>query len=134
MTRTVLLLNYLVFGTEPTTNLRQKLHHAPHRAFNGITYMFIVTLGYLSYADPPDWVNDEGRTELEHLAGSSYINRGSLNKLNEIFALVDMTRDLLDLVVEGPEGDSVYAAYQDDADDGSVTDDEEMEARMLEGS
>ncbi|KZP18692.1 hypothetical protein FIBSPDRAFT_828969 [Athelia psychrophila] len=114
MTRTVLLLNYLVFCTEPTANLRQKLHHAPHRAFNGITYMFIVTLGYLSYADPPDWVNDEGRAELEHLA--------------------DMTRDLLDLVVEGPEGDSVYAAYQDDADDGSVTDDEEIEARMLEGS
>lgn len=72
MTRTVLLLNYLVFGTDPTTNLRQKLHHAPHRSFNGITYMFIVTLGYLSYADPPDWINDEGRAELEHLSGLFY--------------------------------------------------------------
>ena len=45
-----------------------------------------------------------------------------------------MTRDLLDLVVEGPEGDSVYAAYQDDAEEGSITDDEEMEARMLEAN
>lgn len=24
-----------------------------------------------------------------------------------------MARDLLDLVIDGPEGDSVYAAYQD---------------------
>ena len=72
MTRTVLLLNYLVFGTDPTTNLRQKLHHAPHRAFNGITYMFIVTLGYLSYADPPDWIDEDGRAELEHLSGLFY--------------------------------------------------------------
>lgn len=43
-----------------------------------------------------------------------------------------MARDLLDLVVEGPEGDSIYAAYQSDVDDGSVTDDEEMEARLLD--
>lgn len=45
-----------------------------------------------------------------------------------------MARDLLDLVVEGPEGDSVYSAYQDDVEDESVTDDEEMEARILEAS
>lgn len=45
-----------------------------------------------------------------------------------------MARDLLDLVVEGPESDSVYAAYQSDVEDGSVTDDEEMEARLLEAN
>jgi hypothetical protein len=45
-----------------------------------------------------------------------------------------MARDLLDLVVEGPEGDSVYAAYQNDVDEGSVTDDEEMEARLLDSN
>jgi hypothetical protein len=45
-----------------------------------------------------------------------------------------MARDLLDLVVEGPEGDSVYAAYQSDVDEGSVTDDEEMEARLLDSN
>jgi hypothetical protein len=42
-----------------------------------------------------------------------------------------MARDLLDLVVEGPEGDSIYEAYQSDTDEGNVTDDEEMEARLL---
>jgi hypothetical protein len=45
-----------------------------------------------------------------------------------------MARDLLDLVVEGPEGDSVYGAYQSDTDEGSVTDDEEMEARLLDAN
>jgi hypothetical protein len=45
-----------------------------------------------------------------------------------------MASDLLDLVVEGPESDSVYAAYQSDADDASVTDDEEMEARLLDAN
>jgi hypothetical protein len=45
-----------------------------------------------------------------------------------------MARGLLDLVVEGPESDSVYAAYQSDTDNGSVTDDEEMEARLLDAN
>lgn len=70
MSRTVVLLNYLAFGTEPTSNLRQKLHHAPHRLFNGITHVFIVTLGSLSYADPPAWISDEGKAELEQLVGT----------------------------------------------------------------
>jgi hypothetical protein len=45
-----------------------------------------------------------------------------------------MARNLLDLVVEGPEGDSVYAAYQSELDEGSITDDEEMEARLLDAN
>lgn len=45
-----------------------------------------------------------------------------------------MARNLLDLVVEGPEGDSVYAAYQSDPDEGSITDDEEIEARLLDSN
>jgi hypothetical protein len=69
ISRTVVLLNYLVFSTEPTSNLRQKLHHAPHRQFNGITYMFIVTFGTLSYADPPEWIGDNDKNELEHITG-----------------------------------------------------------------
>ena len=38
-----------------------------------------------------------------------------------------MARDLLDQVVEGPEGDFVWAAYQDNVEQESI-DDEEMEA------
>jgi hypothetical protein len=40
-----------------------------------------------------------------------------------------MANELLDLVVEGPEGDSVYAAFQGGEE--SDTDDEEIEARHL---
>jgi hypothetical protein len=42
-----------------------------------------------------------------------------------------MARDLLDLVVEGPEGDNVWAAYQGEPDPGNDTDEEEMEAKLL---
>jgi hypothetical protein len=69
ISRTVVLLNYLIFSTEQTSNLRQKLHHAPHRQFNGITYMFMVTFGALSYADPPEWIPNNDRNELEHITG-----------------------------------------------------------------
>jgi hypothetical protein len=69
ISRTVVLLNYLVFGTEPTLSLRQRLHHAPHRQFNGISYMFIVTFGTLSYSDPPEWTSDTDRLALEQIAG-----------------------------------------------------------------
>jgi hypothetical protein len=72
ISRTVVLLNYLVVCTEPTCNLRQKLQHAPHRQFNGISYMFIVTFGTLSYADPPKWVSDKDRIELEQMAGEGH--------------------------------------------------------------
>lgn len=42
-----------------------------------------------------------------------------------------MARELLDLVVDGPEGDSVWAAYQAEADQDSLTDEDEMEARLI---
>jgi len=109
--QTVFLLHHLVFTPVPVFNLRHKLHYAPHRQFNGITHMFIVTFGRLSYADPPDWVDSDGKLELETIA--------------------EMARDLLSLVVEGPECDSVWAVYQTEVDEKSDTDDEEMEARHL---
>jgi len=42
-----------------------------------------------------------------------------------------MARDLLDLVVDGPEGDSIWAAYQVDTENNSDTD-EEMEEEDME--
>ena len=69
--RTLALLNYLVFNTERTFDLRHKLYHAPHRQFNGITHVFVVTFGALSYTDPPGWVEGEGRIEWDRVAGKS---------------------------------------------------------------
>jgi hypothetical protein len=42
-----------------------------------------------------------------------------------------MARDLLDLVVEGPDGEGIWAAYQGEPEQGNDTDDEEMEAKLL---
>lgn len=94
--------------------------------------MFIVTFGTLSYVDPPDWVDHESKLQLEQISGKD-------NWLLPPFVwvshyILEMARDLLDLVVEGPEGDSVYAAYQIEPDEGSITDDEEMEARLLDAN
>jgi hypothetical protein len=45
-----------------------------------------------------------------------------------------MAQNILDLVVEGPESDLVYTAFQDTDDQKSTTDDDEMEARLLDAN
>ncbi|KAK7005601.1 hypothetical protein R3P38DRAFT_2556549 [Favolaschia claudopus] len=114
LNQTLFLLHHLVFGLEPNVNLRHRLHYAPSRTFNGITHMFIVTFGRLSCADPPEWIDAAQKFELE--------------------ALSEMAQDLLDLVVDGPEADSIWAAYQlepGDVIEDSDTDEEDMEAKLV---
>ncbi|KAJ7045616.1 hypothetical protein C8F04DRAFT_1249010 [Mycena alexandri] len=114
LNQTLFLLHHLVFGIEPNFNLRHRLHYAPSRTFNGITHMFIVTFGRLGCADPPEWIESTHKLELESVS--------------------EMAQDLLDLVVDGPEGDSIWTAYQvdpGDTGDNSDTDEEDMEARLL---
>ena len=38
----------------------------------------------------------------------------------------------MDMIIEGPEGDSVWVAYQDTEDDTVTENDEEIEARLLD--
>lgn len=45
---------------------------------------------------------------------------------------LEPARDLMDLIVEGPEGDSVWVAYQDGESDSVTEDDDEMEAQLLD--
>ncbi|KAJ6587023.1 hypothetical protein DFH09DRAFT_1142331 [Mycena vulgaris] len=111
LNQTLFFLHHLVFGLEPNFNLRQRLLYAPSRTFNGITHMFIVTFGRLSCADPPEWIDLAQKLELE--------------------ATSEMAQDLLDLVVDGPEGDSIWAAYTVDTGNNSDTDEEDMEAKLL---
>lgn len=68
----LILLNYLVFAPDPNVNLALRLHQASHRQFNGISHMFVVTLGRLTYAEPPDEVGDEEKVVLEQIAGTFY--------------------------------------------------------------
>lgn len=109
--QTLFLIHHLVFSTDPALNLRYQLQCATNRVFSNIIHMFIVTLGRLSYADPPEWADSQGRYELETLS--------------------EMSRDILELVVDGPEGDSIWAAFQVEPEPGSAVDDEELEARRI---
>lgn len=67
---------------------------APPRHFNGIGHQFVVALGRLSFAEPPDEVSGSDRMLLEQLA--------------------DPARDVMDLVVAGPESESVWSLFQED--------------------
>ncbi|KAF8161182.1 hypothetical protein B0H34DRAFT_369698 [Crassisporium funariophilum] len=111
LNQTITLLYHLIFQTDPALNLRVKLQHAPHRPFNSISHMFVVTFGRLSYCEPPGWINAEGRQELEILS--------------------ELAREILEVVVDGPETDSLWVAFQTEPEGDSVTDEEEMEARLM---
>ncbi|KAH7925536.1 hypothetical protein BV22DRAFT_1104899 [Leucogyrophana mollusca] len=117
MNQTLCLFHHLIFHAESMPNLRERLEIAPARQYNGLIHMFIVTIGRMSYAEPPEWVNARDKLELEQLS--------------------DLARELLEEVVEGPEGDSIWATYQEDPDrksDVVMDDDEEAEARRLDAN
>lgn len=46
-------------------------------------------------------------------------------------SILEIVRDLLDLVVDGPEGDSVWATFQAEHDEDSTADVEDLEARFI---
>lgn len=97
--RGVLLLHYVVFrAPKGPASLRARLQAAPPRHFNGIGHQFVVALGRLSFAEPPDEVSAQDRGWLEQLA--------------------DPARDVMDLVMVGPESESVWSLFQEDEDEG----------------
>ncbi|TFK44797.1 hypothetical protein BDQ12DRAFT_673593 [Crucibulum laeve] len=111
--QTLFLLHHLVLGQDPAVNLRHKIQHAPHRPFNGLNHMFIVTFGKLSCYDvsPPEWIDPRFQGELDNIA--------------------DMAHELLELVVDGPEVEDLWSAYSNDQKQESIADEEELEARLL---
>jgi len=93
--RGMLLLHYVIFRTpKGPASLRTRLQAAPPRHFNGIGHQFVVALGRLSFAEPPDEVSVSDRVLLEQLA--------------------DPARDVMDLVVAGPESESVWSLFQEE--------------------
>jgi len=64
--------------------------------FNGIFHIYILTFGRFSFADPPEWVDEEGKVILEYVA--------------------DMARELLELGIDGPELEMIWGAFQFDPD------------------
>ncbi|KAG6845895.1 hypothetical protein H0H87_000701 [Tephrocybe sp. NHM501043] len=111
LNQTLFLLHHLVFTSVSFVNLRQKLHAPYHRIFNGLMHMFIVTFGRLSYGEAPEWIDRQGRIDL--------------------VSSTDMARDILDHVVDGPEADRTWQAFQPDEEKANETDEEEMEVQLL---
>ncbi|KAH9037067.1 hypothetical protein EDB85DRAFT_1846251, partial [Lactarius pseudohatsudake] len=91
------LLHYVIFrAPKGPAGLRARLQAAPPRHFNGVGHQFVVALGRLSFAEPPDEVSVRDRGWLEQLA--------------------DLARDVMDLVMAGPESESVWSPFQEDED------------------
>jgi len=70
--QSLFLLHHLVHSSEPIVRLHDKLQHCPY--FDNLVHMFIVSFGQFSYADPPDWIDIEGKKELECLVGTLLID------------------------------------------------------------
>jgi hypothetical protein len=112
--RCLLLLHYVIFrAPRGPTSLRARLQAAPPRHFNGIGHQFIVALGRLSFAEPPDEVSASDRMLLEQLA--------------------DPARDVMDLVVAGPESESVWSLFQEEESRGGDQD-QDVQTNVGRGS
>ena len=88
MARSLRLLHHLIFPTtfhqqplgseppeteRPPHNLRSAVYHAPHSLFNGLGHMFVVMIGRLSYADPPEWLGADLQAEIEKITGQQLL-------------------------------------------------------------
>ncbi|KAF9529411.1 hypothetical protein CPB83DRAFT_264789 [Crepidotus variabilis] len=100
------LLYHLIFSKNPAVSLADKIQHAPSRAFNCLIHIFTVTFGRLGYCDPPGWMDPNSRHELESMA--------------------EIARDILELVFDGPEGDTIWSTFQFDQDEEVEPDEEEF--------
>lgn len=112
MTRTLVLLHYLMTNADATKiNLRQKLMFPPRRFSNALWHMFTVSLGRISYAHPPEWAGAENALILDQICG-----RPSRQPHLSILLIlsVDMAKDALEVAVDGPELESIWAAFHVD--------------------
>jgi hypothetical protein len=69
---TLRLLHYLVFRGGPQVDLQKKIQYPPPK-MNGLEHMFVVGLGRLSYADPPEWQSKTAREALENSASQFFL-------------------------------------------------------------
>jgi len=90
---------------------------------------FIVTFGRLSYGEAPEWMNEQQRWELLFLTGDDLFAVFTSSLMKDIWT--DMARDILEVVVDGPEADRTWQTYQTEAGTSSETDEEQMEKMLL---
>lgn len=67
--QTLYLLHYLILSRETLYNLPGKLNSVPYRQFSGALHAVLVTLGQITYVDPPYWVGLEERYHFDGMRG-----------------------------------------------------------------
>lgn len=100
------LLHFVVFKSDSPVDLQSKLQYSPQQ-FNGAEHMFVVALGRLSYADPPELYNKVAKGPFEKCAGGIFVFPKNVIDLNS----AELARDLLEDVVDGPEVDTIWGAF-----------------------
>jgi hypothetical protein len=65
------LLYIMVFKTDTPVDLQSKLQYSLPQ-FSGAEHMFVVALGRLSYADPPNFKGKAARDSIEKCAGKLF--------------------------------------------------------------
>ncbi|TFK20776.1 hypothetical protein FA15DRAFT_759142 [Coprinopsis marcescibilis] len=73
----VYLFHKLVFDEEPALELLPRLQHAPQRPFNSIIEMAVISLGRLTHAEVPEWIDADMRNKLRELktpAGDIFVH------------------------------------------------------------
>ncbi|KAL1413020.1 hypothetical protein Q8F55_000769 [Vanrija albida] len=139
---------HLFAGTPPqAVDLARRLQEASStNEFNGIQHVFVSALGALAYGnvdvDDGAW-GLAARPPGDH--PPSKRERAREAWLNDIRTIQFLAQDLLEAVVEGPEGDSVYEMYEEEggseeagagagaAREMDVDDDYDEEQRVMEG-
>ena len=120
------LFHYLFYGIDFDSqslalDLRNVIFQAAAQpAFNGIDHLYIVTMARLGYADVPDWLGDQ-RVVLVEDVQSAYrlLSRGATRISTLLIRSSVVARELLEMLVDGPEGDLVISAYCGDETGGS---------------
>ncbi|PPQ63499.1 hypothetical protein CVT24_005156 [Panaeolus cyanescens] len=107
----IYLLHHLCIDGSDVVDLRDKLQRNPNRYFTGAFHFFIVSLGRLSYCQPPGWVDEDGKQDLKCISGLSY--------------------DILGLVIDGPEFFNIEATFDISKDNENTTDEGDIEARFM---
>lgn len=81
-----------------------------------------------SFAETPNWLTPQAKEHIESVNGELAMVK-ILLLLRELTVSLELALELIDLVVEsGPETDSLFHAYQDEASEDQPIEEEDIDA------
>jgi len=116
----LLLHGILCKGSSPGTTLLSGVFYELPKSrsevwSSSLSHFYVVSIGRMSYAPVPHWLNSQCKAMIE--------------------ASCDLAHDLMGLIIEGPEEDLIWSAFNEGENQEMIPmpiDDEEMEARAAE--